>query len=89
MHYNNWAIIKEFGGCKECNFLVTNTKLAKEKISLMTQEQWVSVCNRVKELEKNYIGNKHMLDSSPYNFIINFGTSNSGTDEEHQCNADG
>jgi hypothetical protein len=46
------------------------------------------VCNHVKELEKNNIENKHVLDNILDNFIINIGTSDSDTDEEDE-DADG
>jgi hypothetical protein len=37
-------------------------KLAKDKFSLMTIEDWVSVCRCVKEGEKIYIRNEHVMD---------------------------
>ena len=54
-------------------------KLAKEKFSLMTLEECVSVCNHIKEHEKNYAENKHVLDSIQDNLIINITTSDSNT----------
>lgn len=45
----------------------------------MTLEECVSVCNHIKEHEKNYAENKHVLDSIQDNLIINITTSDSNT----------
>jgi hypothetical protein len=37
-------------------------KQAEDILSLMTVEEWVSVCRHVKETEKIYIKNGHVMD---------------------------
>jgi hypothetical protein len=82
-----WAIVKNWVAARNVILNYRTLKLAVEKFALVTREEWVSVCNHVKELEKKYL-RTNMLDIIPGNFIINVGTSDSNADQEDK-DADG
>jgi hypothetical protein len=55
-----WAIVKNWVAARNVILSYRILKLAEEKFALVTREEWVSVCNHVKELEKKYIKNKRV-----------------------------
>lgn len=53
-----WAFVKNWVAARNVILSYRMLKLAEEKFALVTREEWVSVCNHVKELKKKYIENK-------------------------------
>jgi hypothetical protein len=77
-----WAVVKNWVAARNATFNLHDIKkLAEEKFSLVTWEEWLSVCNHLKEIEKNYIENERVLDNIADNLVITIGTSESNTDE--------
>jgi hypothetical protein len=78
-----WAVVKIWVATRNVTFNLHDIiKPAEEKFSLVTQEEWVSVCNHVKEIDKNYIQTEHVMDKIADNLVINIGTSESERDKE-------
>jgi hypothetical protein len=70
-----WAVVKNWVAARNVTFnLHYSKKLAEERFSLVTREESVSVCNHVKEIDKNYIENERVLDDITDNLVINVGT---------------
>lgn len=55
-----WAIVKYWVAARNVILSYRMLKLSEEKFALVTREEWVSVCNHVKELEKKYVENKRV-----------------------------
>jgi hypothetical protein len=55
-----WAIVKNWVAARNVILSYRILKLSEEKFAFLTREEWVSVCNHVKELEKKYIENKRV-----------------------------
>lgn len=52
-----WTTVKNWMAARNVILSYRMLKLAEEKFALVTREEWVSVCNCVKELEKKYVEN--------------------------------
>ena len=73
-----WATVKNWVGERNVTFKLDDVRrLAEEKFSSITKEEWLSVCNRIKQVEANYIEREHVIDSVVENFVINIGQSDS------------
>jgi len=82
-----WAIVKNWVAARNVILSYRMLKLAEKKFALVTREEWMSVCNHVKELKKKYI-RTNLLDNIPDSFIVNVSTSDFDTDQEDE-DADG
>jgi hypothetical protein len=68
-------------GSKECDVQGKgHEKLAEDKFSLITTQEWASVCKHVKEAEKKYIKTECVMENIIENFVINLGSSDSDLD---------
>lgn len=67
-----WAIIKEYVARKNVTFNLNDAiKLLQEKVDLITADDWLSRCQKVVEIEKNYLEAENFIDNISEELIIN------------------
>lgn len=76
---NNWVAAENVTQATACE-----KKLAKYQFSLITTEEWVSVCKQVEEIVNNCIEREHLIDNIFKSFIINVWLSYSDTNWEDE-----
>mgnify|MGYP007064082117 CR=1 FL=1 len=51
-----WTTVKNWVGERNVTFKFDDVKrLAEEKFSSITKEEWLSICNNLKQVEANYV----------------------------------
>lgn len=84
-----WAAIKGYVGSKNVTWNISHvTGLVKEKVNLMGANEWIKLCQKVKEIEKEYIKNDHIVDAMTEEFIIHVGDDDSETNSEDEDSDD-
>jgi hypothetical protein len=62
-------------------------KLAEEKFSSITKDEWLPVCKRVQEVEEKYIKNECLVDNIAEELVIILESSDSVMSEEDEGNS--
>jgi hypothetical protein len=83
-----WAIVKNWVAMKNVTFQLQDVrKLAEEKFSFITKEEWLPVCKHVQEVEEKYIQNEHMVENIAEELVIILESSDSDMSEEDEDNS--
>jgi hypothetical protein len=66
-----WAVVKNWVVMKNVTFQLQDIrKLAEEKFSSITKDEWLSICKHVQEVEEKYIQNEHLVDNIAEELVI-------------------
>lgn len=66
-----WAAIKGYVASKNVSWNISKViELVKEKVALMGANEWGKLCQKVKEIETEYIKSDHVIDLVTEDFII-------------------
>jgi hypothetical protein len=85
-----WALIKEYVPRKNVSFRLDDAmKLAEEKFSIVTKEEWSSRCNSARRCEQNYSRLESIIDDISEQIVINLqndsdNSSSSSNEEEEE-----
>jgi hypothetical protein len=83
-----WAMVKNWVVMKNVTFQLQDIrKLAEEKFSSITKDEWLPVCKHVQEVEEKYIQNEHLVDNIAEELVIILESSDSDTSEEDEDNS--
>jgi len=67
-----WASVKEYVARKNVSFRLDDAmKLAEEKLSLITKEEWSSRCNNAHQCEQNYLRLEPFIDDISEQIVVN------------------
>jgi hypothetical protein len=82
-----WAMVKNWVAMKNVTFQLQDVrKLAEEKFSSVTKEEWLPVCKHVQEVEEKYIQNEHLVNNIAEELVIILESSDSDMSEEDEDN---
>lgn len=77
-----WAAIKGYVASKNITWNVSSVlELVKEKVSMMSADEWGKLCNNVKKIEADYIQSDHVVDLVTEQFII-YASDDSGSSSD-------
>jgi hypothetical protein len=62
-------------------------KLAEEKFSSITEEEWLPVCKHVEEVEAKHIQNDHLVDNIAEELVVILESSDSDMSEVDEDNS--
>ncbi|XP_026326220.1 uncharacterized protein LOC113234914 [Hyposmocoma kahamanoa] len=81
-----WAAIKGYVSSKNVSWNInTVIELVKEKVVLMGASEWAKLCQKVKEIEAQYIKSDHVVDVVTDEFIISVDDdSDSNEDSDYE-----
>jgi hypothetical protein len=85
-----WASVKEYVARKNVSVRLDDTmKLAEEKFSIITKEEWSSRCNNARQCEQNYSRLEPIIDDISEQIVINLqsdgdNSSCSSSEEEEE-----
>lgn len=66
-----WAAIKGYVGSKNVNWNISKAmELVKEKVAMMGASEWEKLCQKVKEIEREYMKSDHVVDLVTDQFVI-------------------
>jgi hypothetical protein len=83
-----WAMVKNWVAMKNVTFLLQDVrKLAREKFSSITKDEWLSVCEHVHEVKEKYIQNEHLVDNIAEELVTILESSDSDMSEEDEDNS--
>jgi hypothetical protein len=83
-----WAMVKNWVAMKNVTLQLQDVrKLAEEKFSSITRDEWLPVCKHVEEMKEKYIQNEHLVDNIPEELVIILESSDSDMSEEDEDNS--
>jgi protein subunit release factor A len=83
-----WAMVKNGVAMKNVTFQSEDfRKLAEEKFSSITKEEWLPVCKHVQKVEEKYIQIEHLVDNIAKELVIILESSDSDMSEEDEDNS--
>jgi hypothetical protein len=85
-----WAMVKNWVVMKNVTFHLQDVrKLAEEKFSSITKDEWLPVCKHVQEVEEKYIQNEHLVDNIAEELVIILESSDSDMSENEDNSLEG
>jgi hypothetical protein len=83
-----WVMVKNWVAMKKVTFQSQDVrKLAEEKFSSITEEEWLPVCKHVQGVAEKFIQNEHLVDNIADKLIIILESSDSDMSEEDEDNS--
>lgn len=84
-----WAAIKGYVSSKNVNWSTGKViELVKEKVAVMGAPEWGRICQKIKDIEAEYVKSDHVVDLVTDEFVI-FADDDCDTDEESSDDDDG
>jgi hypothetical protein len=83
-----WALVKNWVAMKNVTFQLQDVlKLAEEKFSSITKEEWLPVCKHVQDVQKKFIKNECLVDNIAEELFIILESSDSNMSVEDEDNS--
>lgn len=75
-----WAAVKGYVSSKNVNWNISSVmELVREKVASMGVSEWQKLCQKVKDIETEYVKNDHVMDMVTERLTFNVG-EDSGSD---------